>query len=292
MLQHMQEPVRPPLELKPEFHIPETLSRVILKAMEKSREQRFQTAEELIAALDQVETVTVPQVTTPKAELGNSVAALLFSEMAAQPLPPLSIAAPLEPASGRIVQSNPSVDSPVINSAAQHVFLPPRSLPKLLVRVMAVVVASVLVIGAGYLSYKSVRRVGIERAVTRQLMTAPSATLRSAAIGVSVSGDREVTLDGSVSGAADSAMAEQLVSSVPGVVHVNNRLIVAPVVPVESSQSLINRGMTFMDSGDYASAIACFRKALADPNNKGAKELLDRAQRAQQTEEELLKNRQ
>jgi serine/threonine protein kinase len=292
MLQHMQEPVRPPHELKPEFHIPETLSRVILKAMEKSREQRFQTAEELIAALDQVETVTVPQVTTPKAELGNSVAALLFSEMAAQPLPPLSIAAPLEPASGRIVQSNPSVDSPVINSAAQHVFLPPRSLPKLLVRVMAVVVASVLVIGAGYLSYKSVRRVGIERAVTRQLMTAPSATLRSAAIGVSVSGDREVTLDGSVSGAADSAMAEQLVSSVPGVVHVNNRLIVAPVVPVESSQSLINRGMTFMDSGDYASAIACFRKALADPNNKGAKELLDRAQRAQQTEEELLKNRQ
>jgi hypothetical protein len=46
------------------------------------------------------------------------------------------------------------------------------------------------------------------------------------------------------------------------------------------------------DAGDYTSAIDCFRKALADPNNKGTQELLDRAQRAQQTEEELLKNRQ
>ena len=54
MMQHLQGTVRPPHELVPELHIPESLSRVILKAIDKSREQRFQTAEELIAGLDQV----------------------------------------------------------------------------------------------------------------------------------------------------------------------------------------------------------------------------------------------
>ena len=89
----------------------------------------------------------------------------------------------------------------------------------------------------------------------------------------------------------DAALAASLAGSVSGVNYVTNRLI-APVVAVESSESLINRGVTFLDAGDYPSAIDCFRKAFADPNNKGVKELLDRAQRAQQTEEELLKNRQ
>jgi len=40
------------------------------------------------------------------------------------------------------------------------------------------------------------------------------------------------------------------------------------VVAVESSESLINRGVTFLDAGDHPSAIDCFRKAFADPNNK------------------------
>jgi hypothetical protein len=85
---------------------------------------------------------------------------------------------------------------------------------------------------------------------------------------------------------------ESLASSVPGVIHVRNRLIVVPTVAAETSDSLINKGVTFLDAGDYASAIDCFRKASADPNNKAAKELLDQAMRARQTEEELLKNRQ
>jgi tetratricopeptide (TPR) repeat protein len=151
--------------------------------------------------------------------------------------------------------------------------------------------AGALVLGAGYLKYRSVRRTRIESAINEQLKNAPSEPLRNAGVRVSVSDAREVTLDGKVSTPEDSALAEWLATSVPGVLHVNNRLIVPPA-PVESSESLINRGMTFLDSGDYPSAIDCFRKALADPNNKGAQELLDRAQRAQQTEEDLLKNRQ
>jgi serine/threonine protein kinase len=316
MLQHLQGAVTPPHELKPELHIPAALSQVILKAMEKSRELRFQTAEEFVAALD-----GIPIDTFTHAGAGNPtpqpvVAVSPVSAIATQPLTAAKTAAKPETASGVVDQANPvqtnpvqsssaqpdfvptvaarplaAADSQVINSAAQHVFLPPRSLPKLILRVGLVVLAGVLVGGAGYLKYRSVRRTKIENAVSEQLNAAPSDTLRKAAVRVSVSEEREVTLDGKVPSAEDSAMAEWLATSVPGVVHVNNRLIVATGAPGETSDSLINRGMTFLDGGNYPSAIECFRKALADPNNKGAQELLDRAQRAQQTEQDLLKNR-
>ena len=334
MLQHLQGTVRPPHELKPELHIPEALSQVILKAMEKSREQRFQTAEDFIAALDQVANLTAadaavgsrtPEPSTQASPASTTAAAPLpaptttksvpaldaaigtvlhpMPEPAMQVLPaPAAPAEPLpahrtvatpEPVSATVAPSNvlsgSTADAQVLNSAAQHVFLPPRSLnAKLFLRLAVVGLAAVLVAGAGYLKYRSVRRVKIESAVAEKLQAAPSQTLRQAGIRVFVSDQREVTLDGKVRGPEDSALAESLAVSVPGVIHVNNRLI---VTPRDSSESLINKGITFLDAGDYPSAIDCFRKALADPNNKGAQELLDRAQRAQQTEEELLKSR-
>jgi serine/threonine protein kinase len=335
MLQHLQGTVRPPHELKPELHIPEALSRVILKAMEKSREQRFQTAEDFIEALDQVANATVANVIAANVTVGSptpepslrasptsalatepprppttakpeptsatanvtaghptpapSMQASQASSAVAEPQPAATTTKP-EPTAATLVQSNPPTDSRVINSAAQHVFLPPRSLnAKLFLRLFVVGLAAVLVAGAGYLKYRSVRRIRIQDAVTEKLKAAPSQTLSQAGIRVFVSDQREVTLDGKVRGPEDSALAESLASSVSGVIHVNNRLI---VTPVESSESLIKKGLVFLDAGDYPSAIDCFRRALADPNHKGAQELLDRAQRAQQTEQELLKNRQ
>jgi len=74
MLQHMQGTVRPPHELAPELHIPESLSRVILKAIDKSRDQRFQTAEEFIAGLEQVTDDLVPTGQTANAVLENDEA--------------------------------------------------------------------------------------------------------------------------------------------------------------------------------------------------------------------------
>jgi tetratricopeptide (TPR) repeat protein len=192
-----------------------------------------------------------------------------------------------------IVQSPASPDPAVINSAAQHVFLPPRSLnAKLLLRVVIVLVAAALVGGAGYLKFQSARRARIKSDVMQTLKDAPSPTLRSADLRVWVSNDRDVTLDGAVHGIEDSALAEWLAGSVAGVSHVHNRLIVMPAVATITSESLVNKGIAFLDTGDYASAIDCFQQASADPNNKAAKQLLDQAQRAQQTEEELLKTRQ
>jgi serine/threonine protein kinase len=57
MIQHMEGNVKPPHERVPELHLPEALSQVILKAIDKSRDQRFQTAEEFIAAMDEITAV-------------------------------------------------------------------------------------------------------------------------------------------------------------------------------------------------------------------------------------------
>jgi hypothetical protein len=152
----------------------------------------------------------------------------------------------------------------------------------------------------GYLKYQSLRRLNIESEVTEKLRTAPSATIRQAAIRVFVSDTREVVLDGNVPSTEDFTTAGSLAAAVPGVTHVNNRVRVIPGVtpagspattPGESSESLIHKGTAFLDSGDYPAAIECFRRAAAGPNNKSAQQLLDRAQRAQKTEEELLRKR-
>jgi eukaryotic-like serine/threonine-protein kinase len=300
MLQHLQTSARPPHEVKPELRIPSALSQVILKAMEKSREQRFQTAEDFVAALDQVTAVSVAtapvgvatptptmQAVTASSTVGVAAPVSTATSVPARP----TTAASSEAAA--IVQSVAPASPVIINSAAQHVFLPPRGLnAKLLLRVVVVAVAATVVVGAGYLKLQSVRRAGIKNAVMEKLKAAPSQTLRGADLRVWMSDDHDVTLDGVVHGSEDSALAESLAGSVSGVSHVRNRIIVVPAVAAETSDSLVNKGVKFLDTGDYASAIDCFRKAANDPNNRAAKELLDQAMRAQQTEQELLKNRQ
>src|ERR1035438_7314794 len=296
MLQHLQGTARPPHELKPELHIPMALSQVILRAMEKSREQRFQTAEEFVAALDQVTAGSVADealgtaIPKPRIQAGPTPSTARMAVPVSTTGRAPTAADPESRAA--IVQSAAAPDPAVVNSAAQHVFLPPRGLTaKLLLRFVIVGLATILVAGAGYLKFRSVRRVRISGEVMEKLKAA-SSSLPGADLRVSVADGRQATLDGAVRAAEDSSLAESVAGSVPGVVHVRNRLIVVPTVPTETTESLVNKGVSFLDAGDYTSAIDCFRKALADPNNKGAQELLDRAQRAQQTEEELLKNRQ
>ena len=161
--------------------------------------------------------------------------------------------------------------------------------------------AVVLVGGLGYLKYRALQRLRIEKAVVEGLQAAPSPTLRATHLGVTVNDAGEVTLDGSVQNRDDLTAAASVVAAVAGVTHVNNRLQVVPPllqtpagggIQPESSDSLVNRGMGFMDDGKYAEAIDCFTRAANDPNNRSAKELLETARRAQQTEELLLKKRQ
>ena len=91
MMQHIQGTVRPPHELAPDLHIPESLSQVILKAIDKSRDLRFQTAEELIAGLDQVSADRVSADQSPS----DRVLTRPITEVSAPPsTPPSQVAAP------------------------------------------------------------------------------------------------------------------------------------------------------------------------------------------------------
>jgi len=258
MLQHLKGTLRAPHELKPELEIPESLSRVILRAIAKSRDERFQTGEDFITALDQAANLTSPRS-----------ANLLVSP--------------------DTTTAWSSHESQISNSGAQHLDLQPRIFSlKHVLRVVALCLLGVLVAGFGYRKYQSVRRERIESEIAEKLKAAASPTLRQAGIRVSVSDAREVTLDGNVPNSEDFTAAQSLAASVPGVVHVTNRVKFMPA----DSDSLINKGMTFLDSGDYSSAIDCFRRASTDPKVvEAAQKLLDRARQAQQTEEELLKER-
>jgi serine/threonine protein kinase len=340
MMQHMQGEVPPPHKIAPELQIPESLSRVILKAIDKSREQRYQTAEEFAVALQQVANAggvvsgpTVPDASTshfqatsvqstratpvPNASSIPNVAPIPTvpvqprttsnagpsAPAASTPLIPTRAETQPAPAQPAVNESASAPDSLFVKSAEQHVLVQPRKFGlKNLVMIVLLLVAILVVAGVGYLKYQAFRRVQIENAVNEKLNGAPSASLRNAGIHVSVSDKREVTLDGDVTSQDDFAMAASLAQSVSGAVDVRNRLrVVAPVQsgrstgqgnPPDSTDSLIQKGVESMDTGDYPAAIDTFSKAAAgDPSNKKAQEWLDRAKKAQKTEEELLQNR-
>jgi len=343
MMQHIEGNVRPPHELTPELCIPPSLSGVILKAIDKSREQRFQTAEEFIAALDQVaKEMPVSEAALPVSKLPRAVPPPVAANPVARstqfspppvtkPMAPPSVSAtppappvlPSSPAATPPVQSpvSPSPSSPapfaplppvagapaplpnsqMVKSAAQHLFLQHRTFrPKNLVMLAVLGLAAVLLLGGlGYVRYRAMQRLRIEKAVIAGLQTASSPTLQSAHLSVHVDDAGDVTLDGRVPSSGDVSAAAALAEAVPGVSHVNNRLQVVPPLPVngtgagaESSESLVNRGIGFMDEGKYSDAIDCFTRAASDPNNKSARELVETARRAQKTEEQLLKKRQ
>ena len=314
MMQHMEGNVRPPDELVPELQIPQSLSRLILKSIEKSRELRFQNAEEFIAALDNVagdagaspsavqvaRPVTVTPVPTSRTSSISQVPQTPASVQPPQvPTPPPSPASVILSSTPPpvVVGTTPSSEPPLPKSAEQHVFVQQRTFKTRNVLVLVgLCLALVVISGVGYVKYKSIQRLRIQNAVVDTLKNAPSPAIRAARISVSISDAGEVILDGVVPSTADSTNASLLSASVSGVTRVNNRLrVVPPVVPntndTGNTDSLINKGMASLDAGDYETAIACFTKAANDPNNKSARELLETARRAQKTEEELLKKR-
>jgi serine/threonine protein kinase len=313
MMQHMQGTVCPPDELVPELNIPPALSAVILKSIDKSRELRFQNAEEFIAALEQVTSDTPSSERVEARVAGVATEAptpVSRSSQIAQapPVPSSQVSTAVSSSASVILQppsvapgpygAAPSTQPPLPKSAAQHVFVQQRTFKARNILVLGgLCVALVVIAGAGYLKYRTIQRTKIENAVVESLKNGPSSALRAAHIRVSVSDTGEVILDGVVPSMGDSNTAASLSATVSGVSRVNNRLRVVPIAPPpntndsDRSDALINKGRASLDAGDYVTAIDCFTKAANDPNNKSARGLLETALRAQKTEEELLKKR-
>lgn len=324
MMQHMEGKVLSPTELAPGLHIPPGLSQVILKAIDKSRDLRYQNADEFVAALEGAFAEAVSASQMPITSSSNAFSVPIESEglpgpspvstapfTAAKPAPrsvpgiPVPDTAGANPPKSQAVPSSAvpvadvsstSTEPQLPKSIEQHVFVQQRTSGLRNLGIMAILILALgLIAGLVY-----IQRGRTERSVVGALRQAQSKTLRSSAIQVSVSYLGQVTLAGNVTNASDAVAAEGLAHSVFGVTRVSNRLTVISdgAVPSNSSQqqaetsdSLVNKGQTAMDLGEYDSAIAYFTQAANDPNNKTAKDLLAAAQRAKKTEEELLKTR-
>jgi serine/threonine protein kinase len=65
ILHHLQTLPTPPHELRPDLDIPEPLSAVLLRMLDKDRDRRFRSAADLIAALDDVLALPLPEKAGP-----------------------------------------------------------------------------------------------------------------------------------------------------------------------------------------------------------------------------------
>lgn len=92
LLAHMQAAVPPPKEVRPDLNIPEPVSRVLLRMLEKDPARRFQTADELIAALADPAKAPVPP---PLAQPDSPTAPLTAAAAAPAPARTLSVTRPL-----------------------------------------------------------------------------------------------------------------------------------------------------------------------------------------------------
>lgn len=73
LIHHLQTAPTPPSGLKPPAHVNDSISALLMKALEKDRELRFQSAEDMIAALEKPESVARTVVLGSNATLGAPI---------------------------------------------------------------------------------------------------------------------------------------------------------------------------------------------------------------------------
>ncbi|HVP54327.1 MAG TPA: protein kinase, partial [Candidatus Eisenbacteria bacterium] len=174
MMQHIEGNVRPPEELAPDLNIPPALSKVILKSIDKSRDLRFQTAEELIAALEQAagDAPSVASTELPLVGVSSATSSptTRSSQVTAPTIPPPVQSSQVSnppPSSASVIFQSPgitttpaprhaqSTEPPLPISAAQHVFLQQRTFkPRNMVVLIGLCLAVALIAGVGYLKYR------------------------------------------------------------------------------------------------------------------------------------------
>ena len=161
ILQHLKTPPKPPHQLKPGLAIPEAVSSIVMKALEKDREKRFATGAEMAAAIKKARgsTSSAPR----KTDWGslNSTTASFGSE-SILPSPPAVPSAPVKarPAvSMAPAPAAPAAEKPIYRSSAR-LGPPPREFPARLV--LTLVTVAVLMGGAfaGWKHFQSRRSAG------------------------------------------------------------------------------------------------------------------------------------
>ncbi len=339
LLHHIQTIPTPPHELCPELGIPEALSLLLMKALEKDRTRRFQSADEMSAALDQPQQWATTAFYTPEA-LSEPTPAPAAPSRARRMTPPRPITPPRAMTPPRVM-TPPRIPAAAPAAYPRVAAPPPASHSSGLWITILIVLVAIGVSGGAYLYYHGPGTAAAQPAnaapaqpddatilseVKRTL--ASSDSTRNAAFEAKVE-NGVATLTGKTTRKNESDMAGALVAGITGVKQVKNEIEVeqpateTPVVgkPAESSgpasvadrepesparrqllreeggkrrraMELIRLGRSQVDGGDYGAAVDTFQRALElEPANRMAQEGLRRAQKAKQTEDDIMKRR-
>jgi serine/threonine-protein kinase len=275
LLHHIQTVPRAPHEVRPDLGISPGLSAVLMRALEKNRDLRFQTAGEMLRALEQ-----------PEMFAGTAV---MGSDMLGAPPPQAAPAAggtqmyttpPITPAR----MSAPGRATPQPAAPAAPVLTAAKAGPSNTVKIAAGVAVVVVVIG---LAAVGLRRSGSESTPGTQPMTqvpASPATQSPTTSPPNPSGASDATqAPGSSAQEFDGAADPQA----PGLSEAERQSRRQKLV-----HAMLARAKREAQSGNYEDAIRILeRAARTDPNDPAVEEALRRVRRAWQTEQEVLRRR-
>ena len=250
LLKHLQTPAPSPQEVRPDLNIPEPVSRLLLKCLEKDPANRFQSAEELIAALRQegvgpAETRVIDAGAYPMPQL----------EPAATPTAAVTVRGPKAPTTAAPVPPGKPAARPV-----RAPEIPATSHSGLWIGAVA---AILVVLVAGY--FVIGRRTASSSAnAPGNAVTQPVAVQPAAQTSPTPSAPAAATLPPAT---PDPAKAQE----------------------DRRARELVASGRRHVDNGEYDLAIKDLRQALQiAPDDAAARTELKRAEQAKRTEEQVL----
>lgn len=287
LLQHIQAIPTPPHQLRPELRIPESLSMILMKLLEKDRENRIQSAAELIEALDSLPasyegtavmgSEDVAAAMAPKAPAGTAVGISTPTSFSTPTRPVAAPAKPVNPAA-RPAAPPPSRPAPPLPPTAE-IYQPKRA-PAPAGRnwtqiAIIGVIALVLVGGASVYLMQSKKTAEVQAARTDSDIQADvdrvlaSAELtRQASVQGSVK-EGVVTLTGTAESQFASEMADGLVRGMEGVRVVRNQIAVKPPDTQVAGSTETQRPVESERQGVPAVVASPRRDSVAEPPVEG-----------------------
>ena len=253
ILHHLQTLPTPPHEVRPDLGIPEPLSVVLLRMLDKDRDRRFRSASDLIAALDGVLALPLPERAAPERPLPADIDRQETRVMPRTPpvatprptpVPPPTLHLPL-PIPGTPLPRTPTPPPPLPTGFGERARLKVKGRPSWL-KWVGVAIAGYFIFGrsasapkraagpspppAAVVELDEDAAAAQEAAQVARLKAAVEETLkesprtREEAIYVDVDEDGEVTLTGHVHAREVAEEADRLARATPGVTSLSNEI--------------------------------------------------------------------
>lgn len=256
-MHHLQTIPRPPHELRPDLRIPENVSTILMTALEKRRERRFQSAKEMVTALRNPAGWKKPVVNGGGALAPTKISSSITGKRSAGELTgalshPAAATAPQETTAKIPLQAKSlpgGAQKEVPHPAAQSA---PEVDRGRRFRILIVAVAVSVCVVAGYLLINIVQRRSatlhahdslLREEILERFRSSPALQGRGKAIAVAVSSDT-VTLSGSVPFPEDKDKAGNEARSLPGISNVINDIVVVALPSAVAQPTPVTKAAT------------------------------------------------